>query len=318
MNKTKRIMCGILCGMLLLAGSACGKGGDAAAPTPSGTQKTGTGTAGIAPTPGPTEAPTAKKSLVNVKLGTLVNDGDGEILFEGSWTHGAGENLDNFDTTAYGGDHTYSLTVGDTASYTFQGTRLMIFATLRDGYGTAEVTLDDGEPQSIQFHSIDGTKVTEDVRQHMVYDSGVLEAGEHTFVMTVTSPDVNIDFILMEEPPEENLTLQGDWQFVVNEDAYYEDLAAVMDSNAVLRYEFEGTQIKIYGATAPEFGRISVFLDGGEAVIQDLASSEAAAQVLLFDSGILSETENASHTVEIKVMDEKPVNIDFFEVYRMG
>ncbi len=114
---------------------------------------------------------------VTTVLDYVVGTGLNEFTYTGAWLHGNG-----YETDA-GGD-AYSCVAGDQVKLRFVGRRLRFFGCLDKQQGMAEVTIDAGEPQLIDFYSPYRAAHT------MMWESGELQPGEHTFRLTV-SPKKN-------------------------------------------------------------------------------------------------------------------------------
>lgn len=83
---------------------------------------------------------------------------------------------------------------------------------------------------------------------------------------------------------------------------------------------FTGRSIKYYGSLAPGHGIAAFSLDGGDEIFVDCYAAERKNEVLLFDSGILSEGE---HVLKVRVTGNKNelawdsyVNVDKIEIAR--
>ena len=91
--------------------------------------------------------------------------------YEGSWLHGDG----------YDGDESgdsYSSVTDDYVSVRFTGTNLRFFGTKDQQQGMAEVWVDDAQPVLADFYSTERG-------QAVLFDSGQLLSGEHTFHLKV-------------------------------------------------------------------------------------------------------------------------------------
>ena len=83
---------------------------------------------------------------------------------------------------ALGGGEHYSDQVGDSFTISFQGTRLKWYTSKENNMGVAAVSIDGGEERFIDLYSY--CHVPQYGR--LVYDSGLLEPGTHTYMVRVT------------------------------------------------------------------------------------------------------------------------------------
>jgi hypothetical protein len=97
-----------------------------------------------------------------------------EFEYAGSWLHGEGYETD------VGGD-AYSSMPGDSVKLRFNGKQLRFFASVDKQQGMAEVSLDNGKPDLIDFYSPTRAAHT------LVWTSPELSPGEHTFKLVVST-----------------------------------------------------------------------------------------------------------------------------------
>jgi methyl-accepting chemotaxis protein len=104
-------------------------------------------------------------------LHNVLGSGLFEWNYEGSWLHGDGYDGDD------SGD-SYSSVTGDSLAIRFTGTNITFVGTHDQQQGIAEVWIDDSPPVLVDFYSTARG-------QAVLYDSGELSQGEHTFHLKV-------------------------------------------------------------------------------------------------------------------------------------
>ncbi len=102
----------------------------------------------------------------------VLGQGLHEFAFEGSWLHG-----DGYETDPCG--DAYSCSAGDSVSVRFAGRRARLYGFRDKQQGISEVRIDGGDPVPVDFYSaVRGLAC--------VFDSGDLDAREHTLHLRVT------------------------------------------------------------------------------------------------------------------------------------
>ncbi|MET8556234.1 family 43 glycosylhydrolase [Streptomyces sp. NPDC004959] len=103
------------------------------------------------------------------------SSGAGSLAYTGTWNSGTGCGVQCF----WGDDH-WSATAGNTATYTFTGTRIALFSVRDTGNGYAAVSIDGGAEQRLDYY---GTPRT---GENLQYLSPRLPSGKHTLRVRVT------------------------------------------------------------------------------------------------------------------------------------
>ncbi|WBU37451.1 beta-galactosidase [Homoserinibacter sp. YIM 151385] len=96
-----------------------------------------------------------------------------KIAYQGSWYTSASTADGRFGGTTH-----YANTAGATATMTFSGKRVQLFANLSGGGGRASVSIDGGAAVTIDTYSAKYRT------GRLVFDSGILGTGSHTVVVT--------------------------------------------------------------------------------------------------------------------------------------
>jgi endoglucanase len=94
--------------------------------------------------------------------------------------YSAGWNYDNTDANKYQGDDHYSTTAGSTATISFSGTLIKVYATTDVHHGVAAFSIDGGAENSLSEYSASRAY------QALIYSSPTLSSGSHTLTMRVT------------------------------------------------------------------------------------------------------------------------------------
>jgi methyl-accepting chemotaxis protein len=114
---------------------------------------------------------------VTTVLDYVIGTGRNEFSYTGSWLHGNGYESDA------GGD-AYSCVAGDRVEMRFAGRKLRFYGSADQQQGMAEVSVDDAEPELVDFYAPQRAAHT------LLWESPDLGPGEHTFRLTV-SPKKN-------------------------------------------------------------------------------------------------------------------------------
>lgn len=92
------------------------------------------------------------------------------------------------------------------------------------------------------------------------------------------------------------------WSYGTQASAFLEDNHWSADSGAYYTVKFNGTQIKLYGATAPNHGIAAVSIDNGTETLVDFYSAQRADNTLVYTSPVLS---NGQHVLKVRVTGTK-------------
>lgn len=94
----------------------------------------------------------------------------------------------------------------------------------------------------------------------------------------------------------------GKWNYGTQSNAFLEDNHWSADSNSYYKLKFNGTQLKLYAATANTHGIAAVSIDNGAEIYVDLYSVQRADNVLVYTSPVLSRGQ---HTLKVRVTGMK-------------
>jgi mannan endo-1,4-beta-mannosidase len=99
-----------------------------------------------------------------------------------------------------------------------------------------------------------------------------------------------------------DFTYTGNWQVSSGTPKYQGDdhYSNTANDSAVLN--FKGTQVKLYGGEASQYGKVAVSIDGGAETTVDLYAATRSDQVAFYTSPTLT---NGTHTVKIRVTGTK-------------
>ncbi len=95
------------------------------------------------------------------------------------------------------------------------------------------------------------------------------------------------------------------WNYGTQSSAYLEDNHWSSNRNAYYSVKFNGTQIKLYGATSYNHGIAAVSIDNGPETYVDFYSASRADNVLVYTSPVLSQGQ---HTLKVRVTGTKNKN----------
>ena len=112
---------------------------------------------------------------VSADLGETLNDDDAAITYTGNWTRETNKQ------DAWQGDYHQTTASGASATITFTGTQLAIYAESQNGRGSANVTVDGAPAGSFSCSNADKYGTIANCR---VWKSPVLENGTHTVTVT--------------------------------------------------------------------------------------------------------------------------------------
>lgn len=96
----------------------------------------------------------------------------------------------------------------------------------------------------------------------------------------------------------------GNWSYGTQAAAYLNDNHWSAGRNAYYKVRFNGTLIKLYGATANNHGIAAVSIDNGRETYVDFYSANRADNVLLYTSPVLSRGQ---HTIKVRVAGTKNI-----------
>lgn len=250
------------------------------------------------------------------------------IAYVGRWL--------TFSTSgASGGTYTYT-DAPASATISFSGTQLDWIATKGVTQGRARVSLDGGEPVSVDLYN------PTVLRQVKVWSTGLVEAGTHTLTFTWTGEGgvtgggtrVNIDaldvlgtLVQASAPPpsapspiryeqaDPHFDYTGTWATFSTAGASAGSYKRANTEGASVTVQFIGTYLAWIATRGTTLGKAFVSLDGGPAESVDLGASKVAYQQKVWTTGDLT---GGAHTVRIwwdpANLVGKYISIDAFEV----
>jgi hypothetical protein len=230
-------------------------------------------------------------------------------------------------TLASGKSFVVADAAGCSVTVRFSGIGMTWIAKASPAYGQAKVTVDGGTAQTVDLYS------ASTVWKKKVWDSGALEAGAHTVVISwtgvkstgATGTNIDVDAIVVAgvltglfQQDNAKLAYIGTWKKTTSSSASKGSFASCNDTNASVTITFSGTNLVWIAGTGPSYGQAKVTVDGGEGSTVDLYSAAAKWQVKIWDSGTL---EMGSHIIMIERLGTKntastgmSINVDAFDV----
>jgi hypothetical protein len=184
---------------------------------------------------------------------------DTRVFCDGSWV--------NYPlTNAYQGSTLYSETVGNTASFLFNGRQLSLLYT---GYYTRGEMLIQIDGQTIDLLN----QFTLDVTYQNRWDGPVLSPGEHTVTLTHSSGQVvDLDAIIISnadplpagtyDDDHEDVQYSGDWTKYTNASAHTGASRYSDTIGDTVNFSFTGTRLSLLYTGLTNRGNMQVYIDG--------------------------------------------------------
>lgn len=179
-----------------------------------------------------------------------------------------------------------SLATGAVLTYTFSGTERIIWHGA-PSEAQAEVYI-DGKSCGVTdcSNAIDGD---------VLFDSGDLTPGRHTFAVEAKSGGVEVDYIVYKTAPASSYTIDsGNGSFVYytagfnlepRTKAAETSRLTATDKDEMFEIWFRGETLKCYGDKGPDGGSLSLYVNGQKVKDVSLKSSKKASNTLLFELG---------------------------------
>ncbi|KAJ7482968.1 hypothetical protein B0H11DRAFT_2021626 [Mycena galericulata] len=251
----------------------------------------------------------------------IVDDRHSSITYAGPWT-GAGT-FEEFNTTT-----TFSTTQGVTASFTFVGTSITVYATvaaINPPQASLNFAIDNNSTLTGSYTP--PTNMSADIHHTALWESPTLSNGTHTLVITqpaaqaagvifldyfmynTTSTEVDAYFIDDSDP---RVSYNPAWQhFVLDEDFQHTSQESTNPGD-MFSLTFQGKAIEMYGGITNIGMKASMVVDGGVAEIFAPSSlPQSATNNLIFSSGVLKD---GNHTLVVTSEGTSPMSVDYFLV----
>lgn len=212
------------------------------------------------------------------------------------------------DTADIGGSHTTLKSNGATAVIAFTGTSAKVIGWKANNFGHVKVYVDNVYQQTVDLYS------ATTIRQYQIYDTGLLSPGSHTvkleaiWTKNASSSNYYVAFdaltmgtgaITTVDNDDAAATYTGTTQ-TFNNAADIGGSHIVLKSNgATATIAFTGSNAKVVGLKANNFGNVKVYVDNVYKQTVDLYSATTAYQQQIYDTGVLSL---GSHIVKLEAI----------------
>jgi len=193
---------------------------------------------------------------------TMVDDTNATITYSGTgWATVTGRSGE------YDGTLHYTSNIGDSFSYTFNGTGLDVIGPTTFNAGAFSVTVDG---VAISNYSAVGSPYTS---QQVIYSARHLAPGSHTVSLSmVNGTYFQLDALRVIPNPvtlndtDASLTYTGSWGYSSNRGAgdYNNDVHYATANGASVSTTFTGTGVTVYGPMDPQQGTANILVDGNQ------------------------------------------------------
>ncbi|KAJ6534662.1 hypothetical protein DFH09DRAFT_1325278 [Mycena vulgaris] len=250
----------------------------------------------------------------------IVDDRDSLITYAGDWSNDG-------TAVAFRGTTRWSPTVGSTATFTFSGTSITVFASVANiNPAIASVSFSiDGHVSGSYTPAND---IAGGIFHEALWTSSSLSDGTHTLVITqtkagssgqiyidylqytTTSTDVGAYFI---DDRDARVTYNPGWQQFGSENDFQHTSQRSSNVGDSVTLQFEGKAVAMYGGLTLETPgmRASIVLDGGAPTTYNAPSDGSSTNNLYFQSPLLSD---GAHTLVVTVETEQHLWADYFLV----
>ncbi|KAJ7704879.1 hypothetical protein B0H17DRAFT_1326382 [Mycena rosella] len=225
---------------------------------------------------------------------------------------------------------TASINQGDTATFTFEGTSVGVFATVGSGNGgTMEFSIDQSPTSS--FTAIPATSA---LHHQPLWVSGPLSGGPHTLSITQgasgnQSSVIFLDYFLYEtnstfgkllfiDDNSPRVVYSSGWSLKSGDGNFNQTSHASTSAGSWVSLTFEGNFISVngpitFGTNGGSFNA-AVAIDGAAPVPITTQSIPSLAGKTTFNNALLTSLglDSGSHTINITTLDDHPFSVDFF------
>ena len=192
---------------------------------------------------------------------------------------------------------------------TFTGPTVTLLGSTAPTYGIARVTIDGGAPVDVDFYSAGY------LHQAEVFKTTDLAEGTHVLRLEWTGTrnaassgtGIGLDAVdltgglaqslLHYEQDSPYIAYEGTWTSASSASRYAGGWYYTNTAGSAAHLKFNGTEVYLYGSTAPTYGQALVSVDGGTPVLVDYYSANYLHKVKVFEAKGLSPGE---HTVKIE------------------
>ncbi len=236
-----------------------------------------------------------------------VNEDSDLIARSGGW------NLQRSEKSYQGNDMSAEK-AGEYAEFTFTGTQARILGIRGDWCGLAQVSVDGGEPVTVDTYSAQGQD------QAILFDTGELAPGQHTVLLQVmgqkndSSAGCWIEFDAVQildsagnDPKMDTAVWNEDdarvsrfsiWTHQTVAGCYHNDDLSSSTWKAHAEFTFTGTNAVLRGLKAPWCGTADISVDGTVVATVDTYAPQQENQAVWYDTG---ELPYGAHTIRITV-----------------
>lgn len=257
----------------------------------------------------------------------LVDDASDDVVYTGDWTHA--DPSSGYTSGDFFGTESFSDAAGATASLTFTGTGVALYAAKSDNLGIVKVSVDGKATSTVDLYGPGKTPAQE------VFRSDPLPYGEHTIKVECTGTKNSSSkgtYALVDafrvvstivDDTSDKVAYTGDWTHAGAAEPWTSgDLGQTESFSAhagdTARVTFTGTGVRVICPKGPAEGIAEISVDGGAARQVDLYAAKKQFGQRVFERTGLAA---GAHLVTVKVTGRKnaaasgiQVSLDAFEV----
>jgi uncharacterized protein YkwD/cytochrome oxidase assembly protein ShyY1 len=226
-------------------------------------------------------------------------------------------------SSASGGSFWYTNESGSSVTVKFTGTYLAWITKKSSAYGTAQVSVDGGDPTTVSLYS------SSEVWKQSVWNTGTLDSGTHTVTITCDGAGyVGVDaFDITGTLHEATVVAAAPIRYEQNNSklayagTWYTNSSASSASGGSFKYsnisgssvtvDFTGTYLAWIAKKSSVYGTAQVTVDGGTPVTVDLHNAGDLWKQKVWETGTL---DSGTHTVTITCDGAGYVGVDAFDI----